>query len=107
MAKAKEQKAQKEVLHFPLSWHVPEDLVARYASNMVVQRLENEYLISFFEIKPPIVLGSPEEIKEQTKEIRDIKATYVAQIFISEDKMPVFIKALQENLNKSFTSVEK
>ncbi len=101
MAKVKEQKAQKEVLTFPVTWHIPDDLVARYATNMVVQRLENEYLISFFEIKPPIILGNPEEISEQAKDIKDIKATCVAQIIVAAEKMPNFIHTLEENFIKA------
>ena len=38
-------------LEFPLDWVVPDHIVARYATNMVVQHGENEFFISFFEVK--------------------------------------------------------
>ena len=88
------------IRELPLEWNIPDDIIARYATNLVVQRLENEYLISFFEVKPPILLGEPADIIEKLKEINSVRANCVAQIIISANKMPDFIKALENNLKK-------
>jgi hypothetical protein len=88
-------------VEIPIEWDIPDNLVARYATNMVVQRLENEYLISFFEVKPPIILVEPDEIESKLKELKSIRANCVAQIIISEDKMPSFVSALESNLKQS------
>lgn len=89
----------------PLEWNIPDDIIARYATNMIVQRTENEFLISFFETKPPLLLGNPEEISEQVKKIKSVKANCVAQIIVAADKMPSFIDALQSNLQNSIKAV--
>lgn len=88
---------------FPIEWHFQEDLVARYATNMIVQRTENEFIISFFEIKPPVFLGSPEEIAEQAKGIKSVRANCVAQIIVASGKMSSFIEALDRNFKRSQT----
>jgi len=45
----------------PIKWQIPEDLISRYATNLVVQHTEHEFTISFFEAEPPILLGTPED----------------------------------------------
>lgn len=82
----------------PIEWHIPDDIQARYATNMVAQHLEHEFLISFFDIWPPILLGSPEEIAEKLKEVKSVRASCVARIVIAEEKLPDFIRVLQDNL---------
>jgi hypothetical protein len=38
----------------PIEWHVPDDLVTRYANNLLIQHTEHEFILSFFEILPPL-----------------------------------------------------
>lgn len=85
---------------FPIEWHIPEGLVARYATNMVVQRSENEFYISFFEIKPPLFLGTPEEISQQASQLNAVRATCIAQVIVAADNMPSFIETLQTTFQK-------
>lgn len=91
----------KAPVEWPIEWNVSEDCVARYATNMVVQRSENEFFISFFEIKPPLLLGSVEEINAKAKQIKAVQANCVAQIIVAADKMPSFVEALQKNLERT------
>lgn len=101
-----EEKKSLQGKALPLDWHIPDDMPVHYATNIVVQRLENEFLVSFFEIRPPIILGSPEKIAETIDGLKLIRANCVAQIIIAENKMPEFVKALQTNLEKSIASSE-
>lgn len=94
---------EKEII-LPLEWDVPEGIVARYATNMVVQRAENEFIISFFEVKPPLILGNPDQIAEQAKKLKSIRAICVAQIIVAADKMPSFVEALQKTIKKPTVS---
>lgn len=81
----------------PIEWVIPEDIFPRFASNMVIQHLENEFLISFFEIKPPIRIGEVNEVEKIDK----VKADCVCQVIVSEKKLPEFIKVLEESLQKA------
>lgn len=93
-------------IQIPIDWNVPDDLIARYATNMVVQKLENEFIISFFDIKQPIIIGEPAIIEEKLKELKSIRANCVAQIIVSADKMPKFVDALTYNLKLSSGNAE-
>ena len=90
----------------PIEWNVPDDIVARYVTNMVVQRAENEFIVSFFEIRPPLLLGNPDEIIEKVKKMDSIRANCVAQIIVAADRMPVFVEVLVKNLKRSQGQVE-
>ncbi len=104
MAKKKPEK-EKEVA-LPIEWSVSEAIIAKYATNMVVQRLENEFLISFFEMKPPILLGDPELIAEKLEGVKSAQANCVAQIIVAHNKLPSFIEALQKNYDKLLEDIE-
>jgi hypothetical protein len=84
----------------PIEWHVPEGFVSQFANNMVVQRMGNDFFVYFFQIKPPIILGPPEFREAQAKRIESVRAECVASVAIAADKLPEFIKTLQENLEK-------
>jgi len=92
---------------FPIEWQIPDDFLARYATNILVQSGENEYFVSFFETKPPFLLGTPEQISEQANSLKAVKAHCVAQVIIPEEKMPGFIEALQNSMKKHLEMKEE
>jgi len=103
---SKNNHSKAKALELSIDWSVPDNIIARYATNMVVQRAEHEYIISFFEIKPPVLLGSPDEIIEQAKKLKSMRANCVSQIIVAADKMPSFVDALVRNLKRSAGEVE-
>ena len=76
-------------MQLPIKWNVPDELKSIYASNMLVQMLENEFKILFFETKP-----SPRTSLDDPKET-EVRADCVASVIISPLKMPAFIEVLQ------------
>lgn len=96
MAKKEEKQEPNFPLNLQIDWKVPENIVRRYATNMVVQTGENEIFVSFFETVPPLFIGSPEEIEQQASKTKTIPANCVAAIVISPEKIPSFVDALQE-----------
>ena len=82
----------------PVQWHVPDELVSQVATNFVVQHTNQEFILTFFKLFPPIILGSPEEKKSQIEGMTQAKAQCVAQIVITPQRMNELIAVLQENL---------
>lgn len=82
----------------PIEWHVPENAVSRYATNLTVQHTDHEFIISFFEIDPPLLVGSAEENAKKLKELEAVRAELIARIIVAPGRMPEFIRVLQENL---------
>jgi hypothetical protein len=95
-----------EELILPLEWHLPDDLVSRYATNLVVQHTDQEFIISFFEATPPITLGQPEEVKARLEEQGYVRATCVARVIVSVGRMAEFINVLEDNLKRYLSKSE-
>jgi hypothetical protein len=89
----KKVQAKIQGIGLPIKWNTPDNIISRYASNFVVQILENECKISFFEINPDFRLGLENKVPTE------IQADCVANIIISINKLPVFIDLLQRQYN--------
>lgn len=101
-----DEKQQVEFRKVPLEWKFPEDLVSRYATNLVVQHTEHEFVISFFEVTPPVVLGEPEEVVSTIHQLQSVPATCVARIIVSPERLEDFIRVLEDNLETYLSKVE-
>jgi hypothetical protein len=97
---------ESEGIYVPIEWHMPEDLISRYANNIVVQFEQHEFIVCFFEVRPPILIGSSEEIKAKLEQTESVRAECVARIIVAADRMPSFIKALQDNLDRYLATKE-
>src|SRR5262245_43564203 len=86
---------EKKEHRVPIEWRIPDHIISRYATNLVAQRTENEFVLSFFELHPTLILG---EIPDN---IESIPAECVGRIIIARDKMPEFVSVLQEHLRKA------
>jgi len=84
----------------PIEWHVPDDLVTRYANNLLIQHTEHEFILSFFEILPPLAVGSPEEQAAQLQAIGAVRAECVARVVVSSDRIASFVEALRGSYEK-------
>jgi hypothetical protein len=89
-----------EAVQVPLEWHFPEDLASRYSNQVLVQFGQYECNISFFDIKPPVVVGTPDEQRELVKNLKAVRAECVARIVVSLEFFPTVVKTLQETLGK-------
>lgn len=89
-----------EVVAVPLEWHIPEGIVSRYASNILVQHTEHEFILYFFETRPPLLLGSEEEQRTALHGIQSVKAECFASIVVAAGRFPSFVDALKTNMER-------
>ncbi len=81
----------------PIEWHIPDDMIGRYATNLIVQHTDNEFVIWFFEVDQPIVLGTPEEVERQLQEVTSVRGRCIAKIIVANNRMRRFIEVLEQN----------
>jgi len=93
MAKKKTDISKKEMV-IPIEWHMPDGIITPFATNMIVQTIENEFKISFFEIKPSVRLLDSDPFPDK------VRADCVASVIVTPERLPKFIKALQTQLDK-------
>lgn len=86
--------------NIPIKYNISDQIITRFASNMVVQTIENEFKISFFEMKPEIILGPSSSIPKEAR------AECVASVIVTPEKLPKFIEALQKQLD-NYNSIKK
>jgi len=84
----------------PIEWHISEDLDSKYATNLVIQHSEHEFIIDFFEMRHPLILGDPDQVREEWEKLESVRAECVARIIVSPDRMQGFINLIQAELNK-------
>lgn len=93
MAKNKNVETIKQGKKVPIKFNIPPTIITRFASNMVIQTLQNEFKISFFEIKPEIRLDPSDEIPDE------VLADCVASVIVAANKLQDFIDILQKQLD--------
>lgn len=97
--KAQIEEAQREEsLEVPLKLSVPTG-ISRYAQHLIVQRSQFEVVLSFFEVVPPVLLGTPEEQKELLK--NGVRADCVARIIVANNRYSDFVRAMSSILEQS------
>jgi len=85
----------------PIQWSVGDFTPTYYATNMVAQVTDHEYIISFFELYPPLLVGTPEEVSEQATGMNNVTANCLARIVIAADRMPGIVDALQSIVSRA------
>ncbi len=75
----------------PIKWDTPVDLPTMFATNLLVQRTAEAFTISFFEIRPPILLGTPDQNQETLSDLRQVVAHCVARIVVTPERMKEFV----------------
>lgn len=85
----------------PLEWRIPEGVATPYATNMLVQIMEHEFKLMFFEVKPPIILD-----KSQPPPA-NVVADCIGSVIVSAERLPKFIEILKNQLDKYFSLKEK
>ena len=81
-------------ISLPIESHDDHALVV-FADNMLVQIDEHECHLSFYEIKPPLVIKTSDEKKSRLPRLKSIPARCVVRVVISRKRLKTFAEALQ------------
>jgi hypothetical protein len=73
--------------------------VAQYATNLVVQHTEHEFILSFYQAHAPIIIGTPEERQRQLEQIDSVPASCVGRVIVTPKRMRDFLSVMQANFD--------
>lgn len=77
----------------------PDTLQSHFVSTVVVQHQPDAFILSFFEVWPPAVLGETAEEKQRALEsIENVEAKCVARLVLTPGKMREVVGIMTENL---------
>jgi hypothetical protein len=88
--------------HFgaPLQWLDFDGTPILFANHFLVQHQPNEFVLTFGQVTGPPVVGTPEEIREQTLQIGSVPIRTLARTGLTRDRMVELIGILQETLRE-------
>jgi hypothetical protein len=88
-------------------YEYPDPQLATFANHFAVQHNEHEFLLSFYQLIPPLGVPGHEALRKQAEQAGGFLARCVAKIAIPKDRMPSIVTALVENLAKQQTRPKK
>ena len=88
---SKKEAAPKEV---PIKWHIPDNINTQFVTNATVQILEEEFKISFFEMKPQL------RFDLNVPPPSEVQADCVVSVVMTPNRVGRLIEALQGQLDK-------
>lgn len=86
---------QSQNITLPIEWHISNAVQSRYATNLTVQVGQHEFVVSFFEVLPPLLTGQPEEARSQIEQLKSVRAECVGRIIVAAEQLPSIISVLQ------------
>ena len=87
-----------ENLAVPIVYIGSDEVPTHYANNFIVQHQQNEFFLTIGTLTPPILVGSPDEVREQAKQISYVPVRVQARIAMTRDRVAELIKVLTDNL---------
>lgn len=79
----------------------PDDLQSHFVQSLVIQHQPDYFVLSFFEVWPPPILGETEAEKHKLlEELDNIEAKCVARLVVTPDRMEEFLRLITENYSK-------
>lgn len=81
-----------------IRFEFPETVVSRFSNFALVQRDEDYFTISFFEIQKPPIMGTKEERKKALEGLEYVPAVCVARIVATPSHFKNLVAAMQKNL---------
>ena len=91
---------EQDAITLPVTYLGLEDVPILFANQFVIQHEKNEFVLTVGQLQPPILLGSPEERKEQAKKLTYVPIRVVARFGLTRQRLAELIEALQSNLRK-------
>lgn len=89
--------ADEEGIALPFFFIGTEDVPIQLSNFQVVQHVQQEFIITFAQFAPPLVIGTPEEQKEQVEAKPYLPVKTVSRLAMSPERVLDLIKALQQN----------
>ena len=91
---------EEEQFALPFFFIGTEDVPIQLSNLQAIQHVQQEFIITFAQFAPPLVLGTPEEQKEQIKAKPYLAVKTVARLAMSPERVLDLIQALQGNYDK-------
>lgn len=83
-----------DVLQVPLVWIGIDEAPISLLNQFLVQKQDEEYIITLGSVAPPVLLGSEEERREQISRVRFVPVRVLGRFGMTDQRMHEFLKVL-------------
>lgn len=83
-----------------LVWVGLEDTPVGTVNNTICQIHDDLFIMSFGFTNPPVLVGTPTQVKAQIEAVEAVRVTPVARIAVTEQHLESIIKALKSSLTR-------
>ena len=85
----------------PIDWIVPESIPTLRATHIVIQQSgPTEFIVSFFEQRPPLFMGSVKQQLDQFKKLEKVPTVCVARLVVNQDKLLEFVDVFKDSIDE-------
>ncbi|CAN5253686.1 hypothetical protein BH20ACI2_BH20ACI2_23440 [soil metagenome] len=96
-AKKHTKKIEPETKAVRINFNMPVDMPSVYATNILLQKMEHEVLISFYELQPPIFLNEAKQAENaKILEMSGIRADCVAKVIVANERFAAFADVIKK-----------
>ncbi len=105
MARRKVTKQDEKSLALPIDWQVPDNVPTHRVTHAVIERIGDEFILSFFEQRPPIIVT--EDDRKKAMQLKSAKALCVARIYLTPERLESFTRVFKDHLDRYAQSKNK
>ena len=84
----------------PLVWLDPDSVEILFVNQLIVQRQRGEFVLTFGQQTPPVLMGTKEEQIEQAKQIPFIPIRVAVRLGTTVERVGEFVRVLQSLLER-------
>src|ERR1051326_1572986 len=98
---ANPEKPKSDGIQLFIDWNgAAQTKTVQHANQVVVQIVEHELNLSFFQFSPPVVLGSADDVQRQLRGVESVQPDCVARINMSTRTAKGLIQAIQKQFDE-------
>ena len=98
---------EQQGVRLPITYVGIEETPILFVNNFVVQHDQNEFVLMAGQVQKPLLLGTPEERREQAERITYIPVNIVARLGFTRERLVSLIEMLQTNLRRHDATFER
>jgi hypothetical protein len=100
IAKRKTPEAVFATVEADIERHVPNDQKAIYTNHFVIQSEQSVFHLLCFQLNPPMLVGTPEQVQAMASKIKSVEAECVAHLVIPSHQMGDLVAIMKDTLDK-------
>lgn len=89
-----------ESLQPRLEWHPADEIPFLFVNQLIAQVNQGEVFLTFGQVSPPVILGTPEEQRRQLSELESVPVRPIARLSMTPERLEEIIGVLVHTVER-------